>query len=152
MAQALRLPNLVGRRRSRQDQESDLRQWSGVKSLQSPAWLKEIYDRISTLEKLEENWDSYGGLPVAAAAISRVRVLLSNLDIEDMPTPHVAPLPDGGVGLQWRVAGRDLEIEIEPNGETHYLQTKVGTESVAGDVRSLSQAQSALDWVLGRTI
>ena len=69
MAQALHLPNFLGLKRSRQDQESNRRQWSGVKSLQSPAWLKEIYDRISDLKKLEQNWDSSGGLPIADVAI-----------------------------------------------------------------------------------
>ena len=147
MAQALHLPNFLGLRRSRPDQASNRRQWSEVKSLQSPAWLREIYDRISDLKKLEHNWDSYGALPVADVAISSIRVLLSNLDIEDMPTPHVAPLPDGGVGLHWRVGARDLEIEVEPNGVAHYLQTIVGGESISGDP---SEAQMALDWVLGK--
>lgn len=150
MAQALRLPSFIELKRSRQDQEADRRQWSGVKSLQSPAWLKEIYDRISALKELEENWDSYGGLPVADGAISRIRVLLSNLDIGDMPKPHVAPLPDGSIGLHWRVADRDLEMEIEPNGSVHYLQTNVGGESIPRDVHNFPEAQSALDWVLGK--
>jgi hypothetical protein len=144
--QALHLPNFLGVKRSHRDRESNRRQWSEVKSLQSPAWLREVYDRISDLKKLEQNWDSYGALPVADGAISSIRVLLSNLEIDDMPTPHVAPLPDGGVGLHWRVGARDLEIEVEPNGEVHYLQTIVGGESVSGD----TEAQNALDWVLGK--
>ena len=150
MAQALQLPNFFGLKGSRQDQDSNRPQWSEVKSLQSPAWLKEIYDRISDLKKLEENWDSYGGLPVAEAAIYSIRVLLSNLDIQDMPTPHVAPLPDGGIGLHWRVGARDLEIEVETSGAVHYLETRIGGESVSGDANSPGQAQCAVDWVLGK--
>jgi len=151
MAQALRLPNLGLKRSLRRDEEYNHRQWSPVRSLQSPTWLKEIYDRISSLAKLEENWDSYGGLPVALGAASMIRVLLSNLDIEDMPRPHVAAIPDGGIGLHWRVAGRDLEIEVEPNGNSvHILRTNVGGEPIAGDVQTLKDAQDALDWVLGR--
>jgi hypothetical protein len=150
MAQALHLPNFVGLKRSRRDQEPNRRQWSEVKNLQSPAWLKEIYDRISALKALEQNWDSYGGLPVADGAISMIRVLLSNLDIEDMPKPHVAALPDGGIGLHWRVADRDLEIEVESNGAISFLQTNLGRDSIPGDVRSLKDAQDVLDWVLGK--
>jgi hypothetical protein len=150
MAHALRLPHFLGQERPRRDQDTNRSQWYEVKSLQSPAWLKEIYDRISDLKKLRENWDSYGGLIVTDAAISSVRVLLANLDIEDTPTPHVAPLPDGGVGLHWRVGARDLEIEVEPNGNINYLQTNVGKESVSREVRSLPDAQSALDWLLGK--
>jgi hypothetical protein len=150
MAQALHIPNFFGRARLRQDQEPNSRQWYGVKSLQSPAWLKETYDRIAALEALKENWDSYGGLPVANQAISMLRMLLSNLDIEDMPTPHLAPLPDGGIGLHWRVAARDLEIEVEATGEVRSLRTNVGGESIPVDVRTLSDAQESLDWVLGK--
>jgi len=150
MAQALQFPNLFGLERSRQDQDSDSRQWSGVRSLQSPAWLKETYDRISSLKTLEENWDSYGGLPVADGAISITRVVLSKLDIEEMPKPHVAPLPDGGIGLHWRLVDRDLEIEVESNGAIHFLRTTVGQDSMPGDARSLKDVQDLLDWVLGK--
>jgi hypothetical protein len=112
--------------------------------------LKEIYDRISGLSALEENWDSDGGLPVAPKAISMLRVVLSNLDIEDMPRPHVAAIPDGGVGLHWRVADRDLEVEVEPNGDIHFLKTRVGAEPNSVDVHSWEDAQAVMNWVLGK--
>lgn len=150
MAQALRLPNFGSNRPLRREQEYSGRQWSTVKSLQSPAWLKEIYDRISELSSLKENWDSYGGLPVAPKAILTVRVVLSNLDIEDMPRPHVAAIPDGGIGLHWRVADRDLEVEVEPNGDIHFLQTNVGREPSSVTVRNWEDAQLVLNWVLGK--
>jgi len=152
MAQALRLPNFGVQRILRREQEYNGRQWSPVKSLQSPAWLKETYDRITSLADLKENWDSYGGLPVAPKAISRARFLLSNLDVEDMPRPHVAAIPDGGVGLHWRVADRDLEVEVEANGDVHFLRTNAGKEPKSVDVHSWSGAQAVLDWVLGKRI
>jgi hypothetical protein len=150
MAQALHIPSFFGLKRSRQDRESNRRQWSEVKSLQSPAWLKETYDRISELKNLDQNWDGNGGLPVTDSAIKSIRVLLSRLDIEDMPTPHVAPIPDGGIGLHWRVGSRDLEIEADPSGAVHYLHTIIGSEPLFGDASSLAEAQNALDWVLGQ--
>ena len=134
----------------RRDKEGNRPQWSPVRSLQSPVWLKEVYDRVSALAEIKENWDSHGGLPVAVDALSGARVLLSNLNIEDMPRPLVAPLPDGGIGLHWRIAERDLEIEIEANGNIHYLKTHVGGDSAADSVRRLKDAQDVLDWVLGR--
>jgi hypothetical protein len=150
MVQALRLPSFEMTRPLRRDEEYNRRQWSPVRGLQSPAWLKEVYDRISALAELEENWDSYGGLPATAGAISRIRVLLSNIDVEDMPKPHVAAIPDGGIGLHWRVARRDLEIEVEANGAIRYLKTDVGGVSTDGDVHNWPEAQDALRWVLGR--
>ena len=66
MAHALRLPNFGMGRPLRREEEYNRRQWSEVRGLQTPAWLKEVYDRISALAELEENWDSHGGLPVAS--------------------------------------------------------------------------------------
>jgi hypothetical protein len=138
------------RRFGRQDGEYSRRQWSEVKSLQSPAWLKQVYDKISTLGELRENWDSHGGSPVTEDAILMIRVVLSNLDIQDMPRPHVAAIPDGGIGLHWRVANRDLEIEVEPNGMIHSLKTTIGQEPIDNNVESLKDFQNMLDWALGR--
>lgn len=151
MAHALRLPNFGMGRLPRREEERNRGQWSEVRGLQTPPWLKGVYDRISALAELKENWDSHGGLTIAAGAISKTRVLLSKLDVEDVPRPHVAPIPDGGIGLHWRVGERDLEIEVEANGAVHYLKTCVGGDSIEdGDVCSLKDAQDALDWVLGR--
>ena len=149
MAHALSLPDFA-MARPRREEEYNRRQWSEVRGLQTPAWLKEVYDRISTLADLKENWDSHGGLPVAAGAISRTRILLSNLMLEDLPKPHVAPVPEGSVGLHWRVARRDLEIEVGADGAVHYLKTYVGGDSSDGDVCGFKDAQDVLDWVLGR--
>lgn len=150
MAHALRLPSLAMRRQVRRDEEYNLRQWSEVRSLQHPAWLKEIYDRLSAIDQLEHNWDSCGAHPPSLDAGVAARVLLSNLSIEEMPKPHVAPIPDGGIGLHWRIAERDLEIEVDRSGEVHALQTVVGQEPSSLEISTLRAAQNALDWVLGK--
>jgi len=149
MAQAIQLPSLGMARPTHREEEPNRRQWSPVKSMESPVWLREAYDRISALAALKNNWDTYGGLPVASRAILGARVLLSNLDLEGFPKPHLAPIPDGGIGLHWRILGRDLEIEVEASGVVRYLKTHVGGESTDGEVRSLQDAQEALNWVLG---
>src|SRR5450432_4780371 len=143
------LPNFGVQRSLRREQEYTGRQWSPVKSLQSPAWLKETYDRIQQLASLQRNWDSYDGAPIPPKAISMAGFLLSNLDVEDMPRPHVAAIPDGGVGLHWRIANRDIEIEVESSGEIHFLRTTVGTDPCPANVRTW-EAQLQLNWVLGR--
>jgi hypothetical protein len=146
MAQALRIPNL-GRVRLRDDDQ----QWSPVRTLDFPDWFKGAIDRISELASLQDGWDSYGARRVTNRAISQARFLLSNLDVEDLPRPHIAALPDGGVGFHWRIADRDLEIEIEPNGAMHYLMTIVGEEPADPEDASFpSDVQAALNWTIGR--
>ncbi len=150
MAQALRIPNL-GRVRVLRREDDQRRQWSPVRSLDFPDWFKEAIDRISGLSKLQENWDSFGARRVSNKAILQAKFLLSNLDVEDLPRPHIAALPDGSVGFHWRIAQRDLEIEIEPSGAMHYLKTAVGESPTdAEDAHQPSEVQAALNWAIGR--
>jgi len=150
MAQALQIPNL-GRVRPLRREDDQRRQWSPVRALDFPDWFKEAFDRISELGKLQEGWDSFGALPVSSGAISRARLLLSNLQVEDLPRPHIAAIPDGSVGLHWRVAERDLEIEVEPSGSLHCLRTVVGKGPMEPeDVHNFSEVQHALNWIIGR--
>lgn len=150
MHQVLQSPHL-GRRWPRGDNSYSRRQWSPVRDLQSTTWLKEAYDRLSELEKLDENWDRQGSRRAAGEAVLCVRVLLSNHDMEDIPRPHICALPDGGIGLHWRIGDRDLEIEVEPDASVHYLKTSVASGSMDdGDASSPLGVQDVLDWLIGR--
>lgn len=148
MADAIRLPHFA--MWVRRDEQHNLRQWSEVRSLQRPVWLKEVYDRISAVGQLGPNWDSYGGLPASLHAMVTLRVLLSNLSVDDLPKPHVAAVPDGGIGLHWRIATRDLELEVDSKGGIHALETSVGGDPTPREIQTLKQAQHSLDWVLGK--
>ena len=153
MAQALRVPSFFGVRDRRGESrlQDAPRQWSPVRSLQSTPWLREVYDRLIELSRLRVNWDSYGGRPVRAEALVRARKLLSNLQVGDFPMPHVSPVPDGGLVFHWRVADRDLEIEIEPNGTIRFLRTELpALQMEDGEVESLARAQEIVEWLLAR--
>jgi hypothetical protein len=56
---------------------------------------------------LRPNWNSYGAKPITEEAIAAMRKLLE-------AKPHVVPLADGGLQLEWDQA----EIVIQPNGLT----------------------------------
>ena len=43
-------------------------------------WKQKLYDRIDSFEKLEENWDGYGGYPLSARVLKRARKFVKNLD------------------------------------------------------------------------
>lgn len=150
MAQALRIPNLGGVRPWRREDDQG-GQWSPVRTLDVNDWFKEAIDRISGLGKLQGNWDTFGSRRVSGRAISKAKFLLSNLDVEDLPRPHIAALPDGGVGFHWRIADRDLEIEIDPEGSMQYLKTVVGEGPMDPEDADLpTDVQPALDWTIGK--
>src|SRR5437868_5532821 len=116
MARALELPRFSGTRRVHQSRPNgDLRaeQWLPVRSIDSTPWLKEVFDKLNELATLGSNWDSYGSDAVSVASIRCAKTLLSNLQLERLPSPQVFAVPGGGIGLHWRVAHCDLEIEAK---------------------------------------
>ena len=154
MAHALEAPRSWPTRSPNEVWEGEIlrRQWSAIRSLQTPSWLREAADRISELAHLPANWDSYKASPITIEAISTARRLLSNLQVEEMPTPHICGIADGGVGFHWRIGTRDLELEIEPSGAIRFLRMLVGEAGTIedGEIRDLESAQGLLNWVLGR--
>jgi hypothetical protein len=63
---------------------------------------------ITRLERLKENWDSYGGKPITKAALNKAENILNSIT--------VSPLPDGGLAIDYEVSGICLTIEIKPDG------------------------------------
>lgn len=84
-----------------------------------------LLDRVVDLES---DWDSYGGsppTPVAVRTASRVlTVVHSSFDEtagEWIVPFHVAPIPNGGLQIEWRGPGATLELDIGPDGAFGYL-------------------------------
>jgi hypothetical protein len=83
--------------------------------------------------KLEENWDSYGGLPIGPAAI-RAAYIVSNVlkNITIFP-PGVVPTSNGGISLEWHInttAGeKDFDISFNSDGsiESIFAQSRDST-------------------------
>ena len=76
-------------------------------------------ERFARLAELKGNWDSYGGLPIDAAAMERAKAWLRNA--------AVIPCSDGGVQLEWHSDGCDVEIVFRPDGSTEAYAEKVGS-------------------------
>jgi len=87
-----------------------------VDELDPEAWQVAI-EQLQRIAQAPPNWNSYGALaPAEAAIIGSLHILLwfaSNK--KSMPT--VVPMSNGGIQLEWHYFGRDVEIEVNPNGE-----------------------------------
>jgi hypothetical protein len=84
---------------------------------------KAVADRLAHLAALGDNWDSFGSPPVTAAALALARrVIERGVSILEeagsvSPDPyHVAPIPGGGVQIEWRIEDRGLEVDVLPDG------------------------------------
>lgn len=85
---------------------------------------------VLSYARLPANWDSYGAAPVSPAAIRAAMAFLAEVD-RHLPRgsfePYTtAPIPDGGIQLEWRGPLGCVEIEVGPGGELSFLELGPG--------------------------
>lgn len=82
-----------------------------------PSWLPTTAQRLSTVMRLSDNWDSQGAPAVTPALLEPVVNVLSASASDGTPAPQVVPTIYGGLQLEWHVNGINLEIEFESQTE-----------------------------------
>ncbi|MGH9427978.1 MAG: hypothetical protein ACRD2L_16970 [Terriglobia bacterium] len=81
--------------------------------------LMQSIQSLSRLRQLEKNWDGVSAKMLTDDACETALRLLVALAMPAPPSAQLVPLTDGGVQLEWHVAGNDVEIEIDPKGDIH---------------------------------
>jgi hypothetical protein len=106
--------------------------------------LRALFARLDELSGLQQDWDSYGGLPPTARAIGAASRLIveASTQAEDLPSA-VMPFPDGGLQVIWEHAQDELQIDVGPVGSLGYLAIHRGEGTplmTEGDGISLADA------------
>jgi hypothetical protein len=68
-----------------------------------------------------EGWDGYGSPSIPVGTTITTNYILSLASQYKLRPPHIAPVPGGGIQLEWDYDNRSLEIEIQPSGETDFI-------------------------------
>lgn len=94
-------------------------------------------ERIKKLASLEPGWDGYGGVPPTQEAVKATAELLletHRLTGGLLESPFIAPLPEGGLELEWELdSGAELMLVIPPTGrDIRYL---LDGPTSSGDVK-----------------
>jgi len=75
-----------------------------------------VLKRAVDLLNLPLEWDGYKASRISQRAVETTILLLLDCAPEDMAAPHMVPVNNGGVQLEWHEQGIDLEIEVSPSG------------------------------------
>ena len=82
-------------------------------------------DRIMRLSRLQADWDGHGGEPISQEAVRAARFFLylsRKLTLGESEGPFIAPLPDGGIDLEWDLeSGRELTLIVRSFSDVMYL-------------------------------
>jgi hypothetical protein len=93
-----------------------------LKPAEAPAWVQKTLEKIEAASRFKENWDSYGGKPLRSDVRAAAVRLLNHLQTENLPVPAVVLGSGGTVQFEWQVDGRELEVEVLPDGRLDCLK------------------------------
>jgi len=94
------------------------------------AGLRALALRLDELSVLEEDWDSYGGLPPTARAVAAAsRLMIEAVAVTGEVPDAVMPFPNGGLQVIWERGAHELQVDVGPDGCLGYLEIQRG----AGD-------------------
>ena len=85
-------------------------------------WLLNALAAVFKLRELAADWDGGGSPPVREEALAGAVRLLCALPSEELPPPHVCPVSGRGIQLEWQLSGRELELEVLPDGSVEFLK------------------------------
>lgn len=108
---------------------------TGVVSSPKAEWARDLLAKVDEFGRLPSGWDGRNSPGIGGEVLAVARQLLVRAAASDeMPRPHVAPVPGGGVQVEWHLKGVELELEVLPSLEVSYLRT-VGEAEDYGVVR-----------------
>ncbi len=91
--------------------------------------LRPAFDRLAEIARLEQDWDTYDGLPPTRLAVASAGQLIIAVaerladEVGEAIAPYaVMPFPDGGVQVTWRRSAGELQVDVGPGGSFGYLR------------------------------
>ncbi|MCX7427994.1 MAG: hypothetical protein NTW96_20490 [Planctomycetia bacterium] len=102
-------------------------------------WLAAAFKRLSRLESLESDWDSYGAEAPHRVSIDAARNVLDVLAEADFEPASVDPSAEGGVCLSFRRGNRYGDIECFNSGEILAVTSSGGDDTRAWEIRGFGQ-------------
>jgi len=73
-------------------------------------------ERLLDIASLELDWDGYGAGPPSPKTIALAK-RAGEWMMEEFGLPHVVPVGDGSILLEWHGDGFDLELELRMSNE-----------------------------------
>jgi hypothetical protein len=78
----------------------------------SKSWQSEILDTVCRYLRLPQGWDGYSGKPLRHETGMFALEVLNGMLGPSIPNPHIVPVGDGGVQIEWHENQFDIELYI----------------------------------------
>jgi hypothetical protein len=110
------------------------------------AWLLSAARSLRDIAKLPSGIPG-GCSMIAVPALKAAFGVLGAVDLHiPLPAPNIGPVIGGGLQFEWKSNGKELEIEVLPDGEMLYLRSW-NSHDEEGPVRGVSALLDHLEWL-----
>jgi hypothetical protein len=114
-----------------------------------PDFVAEVQSSPDSLRRLAPNWDGCGAPSIDLAVIEAAKAFVAGLPENLVPRPHVVPMSNGTLQLEWHDGPKSLELEFESPLSIRYLQwyPEQGIEDEASfPVANVDAAVELIHW------
>lgn len=112
-----------------------------------PAPVAQSLSRISDLAEFEPDWNSYGASPLQPSVVKpAIHLILATFP--RCMQPEMSLTPAGGISLFWHRDGKELEVDIRPDGLCDYSFEDGVDEIAPAHPVQLSEVQDFIGDVL----
>jgi len=114
-----------------------------------PNFVDGVQSALDSLRTLAPNWDGYGARAIDTAVIDAAKSFIANLPENLVCRPHVVPISNGTVQLEWHDGPKSLELEFESPSSIRYLRWHPEQEVEEEDsfpVTSVETAARLIRW------
>ncbi len=87
-----------------------------------------VEQELNRLLELPDGWDGRHAARTTFDAVQTTVDVLPAISDEQTLPPQFFPLPDGGIQVEWHVAGAAIEIEIDGGGEAYAVALNADKE------------------------
>jgi hypothetical protein len=87
-----------------------------------PNRVDRVQSALDSLRTLAPNWDGYGAPAIDPAVIEAAKSFFAKLPENLAYQPHLVPMSNGTLQLEWHDGPKSLELEFESASSIRYLQ------------------------------
>jgi len=120
-----------------------------------PDFVDGVQSALDSLRALAQNWDGYGAPAIDPAVIEAAKSFIAKLPENLVSRPHVVPMSNGTLQLEWHDGPKSLELEFESPFLIRYLQLHPDQGVEEGHSFPVTNVEIAVDlirWFLTGTV
>lgn len=113
-------------------------------------WLYSALTQVWNIEQTGTDIPGLGDLRISEDTATRARLLLSMIDLMELPSPQVSPVSGGGMSITWEMGPKEVKYALYPDGEMMFYKVHDDDIDSEGPIETMmpNEVTGPLKWML----